>query len=110
VYAVDIFLVGVTFQAIVNKYEWNLSPKKSFIILFFIIAVLENYLAPLVYSLDATVTIRNELIASFFEIPADYQLIDLFDLGLFEFFAWAIQAALAGLVGAKILKKNEIKR
>ena len=110
VYAVDIFLVGVTFQAISNKYQWNISPKKSFIILFFIFAVLENYLWPLVYSLDLTITVRNESIASLLEIPADYPFINFFELGLFEFFTWAIQAALAGLIGTKILKTNEIKK
>lgn len=38
IYAVDIFMVGITFQTIANKYQWKISPKKSFIILFFIFA------------------------------------------------------------------------
>ena len=107
-YAVDIFLVGVTFQAISNKYEWNISPKKSFVILFFIFAILENYLWPLVYSLDVTITVRNESIASLLEIPPDYPVMNFFEPGLFEFFTWAVQAALAGFIGTKILKTNEI--
>ncbi len=106
IYAVDIFMVGITFQAIANKYQWKISPKKSFIILFFIFALLDNYLLPLVVSADVTITIRNEAIASLFEIPPDYPFINLFEFGLFEFFTWAIQAMLAGLAGQIILKKQ----
>lgn len=109
IYAVDIFMVGMTFQAIANKYQWNISPKKSFIILFFVFAFYENCLWPIVYSIDATITIRNEAIASLFEIPPDYPFINFFGLGLYEFFTWAIQAALAGLIGAIMLKPNETK-
>lgn len=108
VYAVDIFMVGITFQAIVNKYQWKISPKKSFIILFFVFAVYENYLWPIVYSADVTITVRNEAIASLLEIPPDYPFINFFELGLFEFFTWAIQAALAGLIGLSMLKPKEI--
>ena len=57
--------------------------------------------------LGVTITIRNEFIASFLEIPADYPFINFFEFGLFELFSWAIQAALAGLIGKKILTKNE---
>ncbi|MHB0915095.1 MAG: hypothetical protein ACYC57_10725 [Thermoleophilia bacterium] len=106
VYAVDIFMVGITFQAIANKYQWKITIKKSFIILFFIFAVLEIYLWPLVYSVDATITVRNEAIASLLEIPPDYPFINFFELGLFEFFTWAIQAVLAGLIGQKILENK----
>ena len=106
-YAVNIFLVGITFQALSNKYNWNFSPKKSLIILFLVFAIFENLILPLVYSLDATVTIRNEAIASTFEIPVDYPLINLFGFGFFEFFTWLIQAALAGLIGAIIIKPNK---
>ena len=109
IYAVDIFMVGITFQAIANKYQWKISPKKSFIILFFIFAALGNYLWPLVYSLDVIITVRNEAIASLLEIHPDYPFINFFELGLFEFFIWAIQAALAGLLGSLILKQKDIK-
>lgn len=106
VYAVDIFMVGITFQAIVNKYQWEITPKKTFIILFLIFAFLENYLWPLVYSLDLTITVRNEAIASFLEIPPDYPFTNFFEFGLFEFFTWVIQAALAGLIGQKVLENK----
>lgn len=96
-------MVGITFQAIVNKYKWKITPKKIFIILFLIFAFLENYLWPLVYSLDLTITVRNKAIASFLGIPPDYQITNFFEFGLFEFLTWAIQAALAGLIGQKVL-------
>ena len=108
-YAVDIILVGITFQAIVNKYQWNITPKKSLIILFFVFIIFENYLWPLVHSADVTITVRNEAIASLLEIPPDYPFINFFDLGLFEICSWLIQAALAGLVGSLILKPKEIE-
>jgi len=110
IYAVDIFFVGVTFQAIANKYQWEITPKKTIIILFFIFAIIDNYLLPLVILADVTITIRNDAIASLLEIPPDYPIINLFEFGLFEIFSWAIQAALAGLLGQKILKTNNIKR
>ena len=106
VYAVDIFMVGITFQALANKYQWKITPQKSFIILFFIFAVLENCFWPLVNSVDVTITVRNEAIASLLEIPPDYPFINFFELGLFELFTWVIQAALAGLIGQKILENK----
>jgi hypothetical protein len=102
-------MVGITFQAIANKYQWEISPKKSFVILFFIFAFLDNYLLPLVVSADVTITIRNEAIASLLEIPPDYPFINFFEFGLFEIFSWAIEAALSGLVGIILLKPNKIK-
>jgi hypothetical protein len=109
IYAVDIFLVGITFQAIVNKFQWNLSPKKSLAILFVVFAILENYLWPLAYSLDVTITVRNNAIASLLEIPPDYPFTNFFELGFFEFFTWVIQAALAGLTGSIVLKQQKNK-
>ena len=106
IYAVDIFMVGITFQALVKRYQWKITPRKSFIFLFFIFAVLENYLWPLAYSVDITITVRNEAIASLFEIPPDYPFINFFGFDFFEFFTWAIQAALAGLIGKKILENK----
>lgn len=109
IYAIDIIMVGITFQAVVNKYKWKITPKKSLVILFFIFAVLENYLWPLAYSADVTITVRNEAIASLLEIPPDYPFINFFDLGLFELFLWMIQAALAGVIGSLILRPQDSK-
>jgi len=106
IYAVDIFLVGISFQVIANKYQWKISPKKSLIILFFVFAIYDSYLWPLVHAADMTITIRNKAIASLLEITPGYPIINFFELGLFEFFTWAIQAALAGLIGQKILENK----
>ena len=110
IYAVDTFMVGITFQAIANKYQWKVTPIKSFIYLFLIFAVLENYLWPLVYSVDVTITVRNDAIASLLEIPPDYPFINFFELGVFEFFTWAIQAVLAMGIGQKILENKYNQR
>ena len=109
VYAIDILLVGISFQAICNKYEWNFSFVKSFTLLFIIFAVLESYLWPFVYSLDATITIGNKSVVSLLEIPADYPLIDFIDLGLFELFLFSFEAVIANFVGNKILKTSKTK-
>ena len=102
-------MVGITFQAVANKYQWKITPKKTIIILFFIFAVLENYLWPLAFTADVTITVRNEAIASLLEIPPDYPLINLFQLGLFDLFLWMIQAALAGVIGSLMLRPQESK-
>lgn len=103
-------MVGITFQAVVNKYKWKISPKKSLVILSFIFAVLENYLWPLAYSADVTITVNNQAIASLLEIPRDYPLVNFFELGLLELFLWMIQAAIAGGIGSLILRPQDSKQ
>jgi hypothetical protein len=64
---------------------------------------MEYYLWPMMFILDVTYTVRNEAIAKAFNFLPNEPFVDLFDIGLFEFFSCSIQALLAGYVGEKIL-------
>ena len=107
IFLVDTVLVGLAFFALKNRFNWNLSPKLSFVILFVIFGLFENYLLPMCYVLDARLTIGNEQVAEFLDFPPDYPVMDLFGLGLFQFITWSLQAFFAGLIGEKLLKKKE---
>jgi hypothetical protein len=102
-YIIDTLLVGLAFSSIKIRFGWDLTPIESFIILFILFALIENYTLPLVSMLNATITVGNEQIANFLELPKDYPLVNFFELGFFEFFTWCLQAFLAGLFGDNIL-------
>ncbi len=105
-YIVDILLIGIAFASLKEKRNWNLSPKNYFFLLFVIFALYDSYIIPMFWVLDATVTVRNEAITQAFEIDSNFPLVELFDLGMFEFVTWLIQAFLAGLIGDKLINKK----
>ncbi len=103
---VDTFLIGIAFYALKDRYDWKISPKLTLFILFIIFALFENYALPIIYILDATVTIGNQEISSALDISPNMPLIELFELGFFEFSIWLIQAFFAVLIGEKLIKKK----
>ena len=106
---IDIIMIGITFSSLDRRFEWNLSPKISFVILLLVFAVYENHLVPIFYMLDATITVRNEQIARFFNLKPNMPLLTFFEIGFFDFLMWCIQAFFAGLIGEKILRKKEVE-
>ncbi len=105
-YVTDILLIGIAFAALKDKYNWNLSPKKYFFLLFAIFALYDSLIIPMFLVLDATLTVRNEAIVQAFDLDPNFPLVELFDLGMYEFITWLIQAFLAGLIGDKLLNKK----
>lgn len=61
----------------------------------------------MIYVLDATITIRNQEIATAFNVTPDYPITNLFDPGLFDFIIWSVQAFMAGIVGEKIFLRKD---
>ena len=102
-YAIDVFLVGIVFHFLKNKYGWKFTPKQDFLILFIVFLLLENYLWPAFYILDVTYTVHNEAVAKFFEFGPNEPLSELFGLGMFEFITWCVQALIANFIGLKII-------
>ncbi len=108
VFVVDTLLIGIAFISLRERFSWNLSAKKSFFILLIIFALYESFITPMLLVLDATVTIRNEAIVNALDIAPTFPLVELFDLDLFGFIVWCIQAFFAGLIGERLIaKKNE---
>jgi len=107
IYLIDTFLIGVTYQSLKIRYGWKISPKKSFIILFFAFAILENYLLPLLFALDLRITIGNERIAKLIDAHGSIHSLELFDPGIFEFIVWCSQAFFAGIIGPKLLDEQK---
>ena len=60
------------------------------------------------WALDITYTVNNEAAAKFLELKPNEKLADLFDIGLFEFFCWIIQALIAGYIGEKLLIHKKV--
>ena len=77
IYLVDTFLIGVTYQSLKIRFRWNISPKKSFVILFFAFAILENYMLPLLFALDLRITIGNETIAKLIDTHGSIHSLEL---------------------------------
>ena len=106
IFAVDILLVGISFYALRKRFNWNLAPKMCFVILIVIFALLENYIVPMIFVLDATITIRNAEITKLFDISPNYPLINLFSLGFFDFIIWSVQEFVAGIIGERLFHKD----
>ena len=60
---IDSFLVGITFYALKNRFQWNISYRTGFIMLFLIFVFLDNYWLPMMHVLDLTFTFGNQEIA-----------------------------------------------
>lgn len=60
----------------------------------------------MLFSLDATITVRNPEIAQWFDLSPDLPIIELFGFGLFEFITYSIQTLIATYFGNKIFGKK----
>lgn len=105
-YAIDVVLVGITFSCLKNRFQWNISPRMTFLVLFVIFAFLDNYLWPIAFILDVTYTVRNETIAKAFDFVPNEPLVNLFGFGFFELLTLGIQALLAGYIGDRLVGKR----
>ena len=108
-YTIDVFLVGIAFHSLKDRFGWQLSTKQNFIILFFVFLMLENYLWPAFLILDVTYTIHNEVLAEFFGFKPNEPLTELFGFGMFEFITWCIQALIANVLGQKMMGSKGMK-
>jgi hypothetical protein len=106
IYLVDTVLVGLAFYSLRQRFNWQISPKLCFVVLIFIFAILDNYFVPMIYILDASITIRNEEIAKVFNITPNYPVMSLFDPGLFDFVIWSVQSFVAGIIGEIFMRKD----
>lgn len=97
----------MTYHALKVRFRWNISAKKSFFILFIALSILDNCILPFIFALDLRFTIGNETIAKLIDKHRTIHALELFDLGIFEFFVYISQAFLAGIIGLKklLLKK-----
>lgn len=103
---IDTLLVAFTFSGLKYRYQWQISTRWHFFILVVVFAFLDNYMIPFVNTLDATVTVHNQAIASSFNISSDTPLMSLFSPGFFDVIIWLVQALVAGVVGERIYDKQ----
>lgn len=101
-YLIDAILVGIAYYSLAKHFQWKISGQKNFLILFLIFTFLDIYPLPMLFALDATITVRNPEIAQSFDLRPDLPIIELFGFGLFEFITYSIQALIATYVGNKI--------
>lgn len=106
IYIVDTVLVGLSFYSLRQRFNWKISPKLCFVILIFIFAILDNYFIPMIFILDATITIRNDVIAKAFGITPNFPIMNLFDPGLFDFIIWCGQSFVAAFIGEKTFTRK----
>ena len=109
IFLIDTFLVGISFYSLKERFQWNISNRMCLFILFLIFAFLENYILPMIITLDITYTVGNANIAKFLELQQNEPFADLFGFGLFEFVIWAVQSLLASFVGEKLIIKKTIQ-
>jgi hypothetical protein len=103
---IDSFLVGTTFYALKNRFQWNISFFTGFIILYLSFVFIDNYLWPMIKVLDITYSVGNQEIVKAFNLSSRESAVDLFGFGLFEFVTWAIEALLASYFGEKIFSRK----
>ena len=103
---IDSFLVGITFYALKNRFQWNISYRTAFIILFLVFVFLDNYWFPMMHVLDLTYTVGNQEIANFFDLAPNEPVEDLFGFGIIEFVIWSIEALIATYIGEKVFSRK----
>ena len=107
-YIIDALFVGIAYHSLAAHFRWKISGQKNFLILFLIFAFLDIYPLPMLYTIDATITVRNPEIAQGFDLRPDQPIIELFGFGLFEFLTYSIQALFATYIGNKIFGQKII--
>ena len=108
-YAISAALVGVSYFSITTHFQLSFSGQKNFLILFLIFAFLDNFLWPMFFVLDATITVRNPDIVKMFNLQPDEPIEGLIGFGWFEFIIYSVQTLLATYIGYKIFfKKSRI--
>ena len=105
-YFIDALIVGIAFQALKRHFQWKISASQGFLALYIVFAFLELYQWPMFNSLDITFTVHNQEMARAFDFKPGMPLSDLFQLGVFEFFTWSVQAVLAIFLGERIFRKK----
>ncbi|MFH2011170.1 MAG: hypothetical protein ABIJ37_00465 [Pseudomonadota bacterium] len=105
-FLIDTFLVGVSFFALKERFQWPISKRISLLLLIVIFALLENYILPMVLVLDITFTVGNADIARLLDLKADEPFAGLFGLGFFKIIRWTAKALLASWVGERLIRKK----
>ena len=107
-YSITAVLVGIAYYSIYTHFHWEFSGQKNFLILFLIFAFLDNFLLPMFFVLDATITVKNSDIAKMLNLQPDEPIEELIGFGWFEFIIYSLQTLLATIIGYKIFyKKSE---
>ena len=107
IYLIDTFLVGVSFFSLKERFHWTISKRTSFLVLFVIFGLLENYILPMVFVLDLTFTVGNADIAGSLSLKPNEPFAGLFGFGFFEIVVWIVQALLASLIGEMLITRKQ---
>lgn len=105
-YLIEAFLVGVSFFALKERFQWHISERLSLAILFMIFAFLEVYILPTLLTLDLTYTVGNAEIAEFLDLKPNSSFAELFGFGFYEIIIWSVQVLLAAFFGLKIIQEK----
>lgn len=106
IFLIDAFLVGVSFFALKERFQWSISRRMSLLLLFIVFAFFEYYLLPMVLVLDVTFTVGNSEIARWLDLKPNEPFAGLFAFGSFEIIIMVFQALLAALVGEKLFTRK----
>ena len=106
IFIVETFVVGVTYHSLKIRFRWKVSAKKSFLFLFVLYAIFDNYILPLLFAVDLRFTIGNETITKLIDTPEAVHSLEFFNPGIFEFFLYSFHAFLAGTIIPKILNEK----
>jgi hypothetical protein len=101
-YLLTAVLVGIAYFAVFRPRLESSAGKKHFFFLFALFAFLGVYELPAIFSLDATITVRNPEIAGFFEIEPNSHLMELYSLDILDLVVWLAQSLIAVFAGEKI--------
>jgi hypothetical protein len=106
IYLIDTFLVGVSFFALKERFQWPISRRMSLLFLFIIFAFIEYYLLPMAIVLDLTFTVGNPDIANWLDLKPNESFAGLFDFGAFEIIIMVVQSLLAAIVGERLVMRK----
>jgi hypothetical protein len=106
IYLIDTFLVGVSFYSLKERFQWPISRRMSFFILFIVFVCLEYYILPMVIALDLTFTVGNDSIANLLGTEPNYPFARMFGFDFLDIIVWIVQTQMAALIGEKLVTRK----
>lgn len=108
-YLIMSVLVGISFFALLGHRIKLPFSRKAFFALTAILAVLDIYSLPALFSLQITVTVGNREVADFFGLSENMNMGDFFDPGWSDLIVWMLQGLVAHVVGSKVYQRSRAK-
>ena len=101
-YLVDAVLVGALLYVLRSRFSLRFSKISGPLVLLAIFAFLDLYWMPAAAALDVRFRILNQAVADLLGLSGEIPVVELFGIGWFDLFVWAMQVLVAIWVADKL--------